>query len=95
MTISLEDVEHIAELARLALTDDEKSRFRAQLSAILDAAGRLQKIDTTSIPVTASVLRVDTVLRDDVVRPPVAPEALLANAADQDAEMFRVNVVLE
>ena len=95
MTISMEDVEHIAELARLGLTDEEKARFRDQLSAILDSAARLQKIDTTGIPATASVLPLDSVLREDIVDPPQVARDLLANAVDQDADMFRVRVVLE
>jgi aspartyl-tRNA(Asn)/glutamyl-tRNA(Gln) amidotransferase subunit C len=50
MTLSLEEVEHIAELAKLALTDEEKSRFREQLSSILDYANSLQALDTSDIP---------------------------------------------
>jgi len=95
MTISLKDVEHIAELARLALTDEEKARYRDQLSAILDSAARLQKIDTTDIPATPSVLPLDSVLREDVISPPLVAPELLANAVEQDADMFRVRVVLE
>lgn len=95
MTLSLKEVEHIAELARLALTDAEKERFREQLSAILDYAARLQAIDTSAIPPTASVLPVDTVLRDDVARPGLPPEQILANAPDQEDNMFRVPVILE
>ena len=95
MTLSLKKVEHIAELARLALTDAEKERFREQLSAILDYAARLQAIDTSAIPPTASVLPVDTVLRDDVARPGLPPEQILANAPDQKDNMFRVPVILE
>lgn len=95
MTLSLKEVEHIAGLARLALTDAEKERFREQLSAILDYAARLQAIDTSAIPPTASVLPVDTVLRDDVSRPGLPPEQILANAPDQEDNMFRVPVILE
>lgn len=95
MTLSLKEVEHIAELARLALTDAEKERFREQLSAILDYAARLQAIDTSAIPPTASVLPVDTVLREDIARPGLPPEQILANAPDQEDNMFRVPVILE
>ena len=95
MTLSLDQVTHIAELARLALTDEEKERFRDQLSAILDYAARLQEIDTSAIPPTASVLPVDTVMRDDVARPGLPPEQILANAPDQEDDMFRVPVILE
>jgi len=95
MSISIDEVERIADLARLALTDEEKERLSDQLSAILDYASRLQKIDTANIPATASVLPLDTILRDDEVRPPSPPGELLANAAEQDADMFRVHAVME
>ena len=93
MILSLEEVEHIAELARLALSTEEKARFREQLSDILDYATRLQAIDTNDIPPTASVLPVDTVLRDDVSRPSTPRDALLGNAADTADGTFRVEAV--
>ncbi len=93
--LSLEEVEHIAELAKLALTDEEKHRFAEQLSAILDYAARLQALDTSSIPPTATVLPVDTVLRDDQARPGMPRDQLLANAEHQEDGMFRVDLVLE
>jgi aspartyl-tRNA(Asn)/glutamyl-tRNA(Gln) amidotransferase subunit C len=93
--LSLEEVEHIAELAKLALTDEEKTLYREQLSAILDYAARLQQIPTDDIPPTATVLPLDTVLRDDVSRPSTPTGEILANAPEQEAEMFRVRVVIE
>ncbi|MBN1429852.1 MAG: Asp-tRNA(Asn)/Glu-tRNA(Gln) amidotransferase subunit GatC [Anaerolineae bacterium] len=95
MTLSQEQITHIAELARLALTDVEKARFREQLSDVLDYAARLQEVDTSAIPPMASVLPVDTVMRDDVARPGMPPEQILANAPDQEDNMFRVPVILE
>ncbi len=93
--LSKEEVEYIAELAKLALTDEEKERFRGQLSAILDYAERLQSLDTSDIPPTASVLPVTTVMRQDVVRPGLPREQLLANTESKEDGMFRVDVVLE
>jgi aspartyl-tRNA(Asn)/glutamyl-tRNA(Gln) amidotransferase subunit C len=90
-----EEVEHIAELAKLALTDEEKERYRTQLSAILDYAAQLQSLDTSNIPPTASVLPVNTVLREDKARPGMPRENLLANAHAQEEGMFRVDVVLD
>lgn len=95
MSLTLEQVEHIAELAKLALTDEEKARFREQLSAILDYVACLQAIDTSNIPPTATVLPVHTVLRDDIARPPTPRDDLLENAAEKEDGMFRVNVVLD
>jgi aspartyl-tRNA(Asn)/glutamyl-tRNA(Gln) amidotransferase subunit C len=95
MTLSLDEVEHIAELARLKLTDEEKARYREQLAAILDYAASLQKIDTEAIPPTASVLPLTTVLRPDEAKASMPTAEALKNANEQDADMFRVRVVLE
>jgi aspartyl-tRNA(Asn)/glutamyl-tRNA(Gln) amidotransferase subunit C len=89
------EVEHIAELAKLALTEDEKVRFRDQLSAILDYAVRLQALDTSAIPPTASALPVDTILREDIARPGMPRDQLLSNTEHKEDGMFRVDVVLE
>ncbi len=56
MSLTLAEVEHIADLARLRLTEDEKARYRQQLSAILDYVAQLQALDTSGIPPTSSVL---------------------------------------
>ena len=93
--LTKEQIEHIAELAKLALTEEEKERFRTQLSVILDHAEQLQKLNTDNIPPTASVLPVHTVLRDDIARPSLPRDLLLANAAAKEDGMFRVDVVLE
>jgi aspartyl-tRNA(Asn)/glutamyl-tRNA(Gln) amidotransferase subunit C len=95
MTLTIEEVEHIAGLARLKLTDEEKARYREQLSAILDYAARLQSLDTTGIPPTSSVLPPRTVLRPDEPRPGLRREDLLANAPDTTDNQFRVPLVLE
>jgi aspartyl-tRNA(Asn)/glutamyl-tRNA(Gln) amidotransferase subunit C len=95
MTLTLEEVEHIAELARLRLTPEEKERYREQLSAILDYAARLQTLDTTGIPPTASVLPPHSALRPDQAQPGLSLEELLRNAPDTEADQFRVPPVLE
>lgn len=100
MTLSLEEIEHIAALARLRLTDDEKARYRQQLSAVLDYMAKLREVDTAHIEPTASVLprrgrEYTPVLRPDVARPSLAPPELLANAPDAVANMFRVPPILE
>jgi aspartyl-tRNA(Asn)/glutamyl-tRNA(Gln) amidotransferase subunit C len=95
MTLTLEEVEHIAGLARLKLTDEEKARYREQLSAILDYAARLQSLDTSGIPPTSSVLPPRTVLRADEPKPGLTREELLANAPDTAEGQFRVPPVLE
>lgn len=95
MTLTLEEVEHIADLARLRLTEEEKNRFRQQLSAILDYAASLQALDTSSIPPTFSVLPVRSRLRPDEPRPGLPREELLRNAPDVENGQFRVPPVLE
>ncbi len=95
MKITRQEVEHIAKLARLELTEEEKDRYQAQLSQILDYAARLQEIDTVGIPPTASVLPVRSVLRPDETRPPLSPEDVLRNAPKTEQQQFKVPPVLE
>jgi len=93
--LSLAQVEHIAELARLSLSDEEKARYQEQLSAILDYAERLQAVDTSAIPPTATVLPLRNVMRADQVLPSMSREDVLANAPQVEAESFRVQAVLD
>jgi aspartyl-tRNA(Asn)/glutamyl-tRNA(Gln) amidotransferase subunit C len=95
MSLSLDEVIHIAELARLELTPEELEKYREQLSAILDYANNLQQVDTSSIPPTSSVLPPRSVLRPDEAGQPLSEEALLRNAPQVDASQFRVPPVLE
>jgi aspartyl-tRNA(Asn)/glutamyl-tRNA(Gln) amidotransferase subunit C len=95
MPLSLAEVEHIASLARLRLTPDEKDRFREQLSAILDYMTMLKRLDTAAIEPTATVLPLRTVLRPDAVTPSLPVDDLLANAPAAEAQRFRVPPVLE
>ncbi len=95
MPISVEDVRHIATLARLKLTREEETRYAEQLSAVLDYAARLNAIDTSQIPPTSSVLPFDAPLREDDPRPCPPRETILSNAPEQEEGMFRVPPVLE
>lgn len=95
MALSIDEVNHIAELARLNLTEEEKARFREQLSAILEYAARLQALDTMGIPPTSSILPARSVLRADHSRPGLALETLLRNAPEVEEDQFRVPPILE
>jgi len=95
MALTLAEVDHIASLARLQLTDEEKARFRDQLSSILDYMATLRRLDTSAIEPTATVLPLRTVLRPDVVTPSLPVGELLALAPAAEAQMFRVPPVLE
>ena len=93
--ISREDVEHVAALARLGLTDEEIDRMQGQLNRILEAVSQLQSVDTSSVGPTAQVIQLENVMRDDVARPSVDREAVLANAPLREGPMLRVPVILE
>jgi aspartyl-tRNA(Asn)/glutamyl-tRNA(Gln) amidotransferase subunit C len=93
--ISREDVEHVAALARLGLTDDEIDLMQGQLNRILEAIGQLQSVDTSSVGPTAQVIALENVMREDVARPGIGREAALANAPLREGPMLRVPVILE
>lgn len=93
MHLSTADVEHIAHLARLALTPDEVEQYRRQLSAILEHFEALKQVDTSAVPPTATVLPLRTVMREDAVRPGLSTEDALANAPDRADGYFRVPAV--
>jgi aspartyl-tRNA(Asn)/glutamyl-tRNA(Gln) amidotransferase subunit C len=95
MPLTPQEVEHIARLARLELTSAEQTRYREQLSAILDHVAQLQKLDTSRIPPTASVFSGDSHLRADQPRPGLTPEALLKNAPEQEKGQFKIPPVFE
>ena len=95
MKLDRKKVEHIAELARLALSDDEKGLYQEQLSAILEYFEHLQKLDTGDISPTASVLPLRSVMRADEARPSFPREDILANAPAAEEGCFEVPAVLE
>lgn len=95
MTLSLQEVEHIAQLARLTLSDEEKALYAAQLSSILDYAARLQSVDVSGIPPTFSVLPEDGELRPDEAHPGLETGVLLENAPQAQDDQFRVPPVFE
>lgn len=93
--ISREDVEHVAALARLGLTEDEIDLMQGQLNRILEAVGQLQAVDTSSVGPTAQVIELENVMREDVARPGIEREAALANAPIREGALLRVPVILE
>lgn len=95
MKLSREEVEHIADLSKLALSDEEITRFQGQLSAILEHFDRLQELETEDIPPTATVLPLRSVMRDDGARPSLEREKVLDNAPEAEDGCFRVPAVLE
>ncbi|MAT43005.1 MAG: Asp-tRNA(Asn)/Glu-tRNA(Gln) amidotransferase GatCAB subunit C [Anaerolineaceae bacterium] len=95
MSLTLQEVEHIAELARLTLSEAEKEEYRGQLSAILDYAQRLLDLDTEGIPPTSSVLPPQSVLRSDEIKPSLGPETVLKNSKHTKDNQFQVPPVME
>jgi len=93
--ISKEQVEHVAKLARLEVSEDEKAMFARQLSAILTYMDQLKEVDTEGVEPTATVLPTENVWREDAVRLSLAQEQALANAPDQADGFFRVPKIIE
>jgi aspartyl-tRNA(Asn)/glutamyl-tRNA(Gln) amidotransferase subunit C len=94
-TLSRSDVEHVAHLARLGLSDDEVTELEGQLNHILEQFAVLSELDTDAIPPTARVIELASVLRDDIVRPGFERETALANAPERTDEHFVVPAVLD
>ena len=95
MSLSKRDVEKIALLARLELTDEEKALYQEQLSAILDYAHRLNQLDITSVPPTSSAVELRSVMREDVIEPGLSLEDVLFNASDETLDQFKIQAVLD
>jgi aspartyl-tRNA(Asn)/glutamyl-tRNA(Gln) amidotransferase subunit C len=95
MPLTLQEVEHIAKLARLELTDEEKNRYREQLSAILDHVAQLQKLDTSAVPPLAGMSGSESHLRPDAPRPGLTPDALFKNAPAHENGQFKIPPVFE
>jgi aspartyl-tRNA(Asn)/glutamyl-tRNA(Gln) amidotransferase subunit C len=94
MSLTTADVEHVARLARLGLSDDETERMREQLSSILEHIAVLQEIDLDRIPPTAQVNALENVLRDDDVSPSLSQETVLAIAPRSRDGFLEVRAVM-
>jgi aspartyl-tRNA(Asn)/glutamyl-tRNA(Gln) amidotransferase subunit C len=90
VAITRDDVLHVARLARLELSDEEVERFGGQLSAILDAVGKVSELDLEDVPPTSHPLDLVNVLSEDVPRPCLSREEALANAPDPEDGFFGV-----
>jgi aspartyl-tRNA(Asn)/glutamyl-tRNA(Gln) amidotransferase subunit C len=93
-TLSRADVEHVAYLARLGLTDAELRTLEGQLNHIVDQYAIFAQLDTDAIPPTAQTIELENILRDDVARESLPPEAVLANAAERDGDFIVVPAIL-
>jgi len=95
MSVTKKDVEHVAKLARLGLSEEEKELFTKQLSDILAFADNLKKLDTKNVPPTSHTIPMKNVLREDKVIPFENTEDILANGPDVEENMFRVPRIIE
>ena len=95
MALTADEVRHIAQLARVGLTDEDVTRFQAQLSVILDNFAALQAIDTEGVRPTAQPQDLLNVERDDAPRPSFPTQAMLANAPAREGDFIRVRRILE
>ena len=95
MEITQQDVEKVAQLARLAVTPAEKDTFARQLSQILTHVDTLNRYETMGVEPTATVMGHVNVFRDDVMRPSLSSDNALANAPEREAEGFVVPKILE
>jgi aspartyl-tRNA(Asn)/glutamyl-tRNA(Gln) amidotransferase subunit C len=95
MAITQQDVEKVAQLARLAVTAAEKETFTKQLAQILTHVDTLNQYDTRGVEPTATVTGQVNVFRDDIVRPSLAVDQALANAPEREQDGFCVPKIIE
>ena len=95
MSLTNEEVRHIAWLARLGVTDSEVERFREELSVILDHFRALEELDTTGVPAAPHASLLHNVLRSDEPSPSLSSEQVLSNAPESEDRFFRVPPILE
>jgi aspartyl-tRNA(Asn)/glutamyl-tRNA(Gln) amidotransferase subunit C len=89
------DVEHVARLARLVLSEADRERMRAELNTILDYIEKLKRVEVEGVEPTTQAVPLVNVMREDEVEPSVPGEAMMANAPDRAGEFFRVPRIIE
>jgi aspartyl-tRNA(Asn)/glutamyl-tRNA(Gln) amidotransferase subunit C len=94
MRVEISEVEHVARLARLRLSEEEKELFTSQLNAILDYVEKLNELDTSAVEPTFHVVSHRNVMREDEVKGSFPQEVSLENAPDQANECFRVPKII-
>jgi len=95
MKLSREEVLHIATIYRLGLSEADIEKARDQLSNILENFEVLKEVDTTNVPPTAQSITLSNVMQDDVPRPSLPSEDVLANAPVREEDFFKLRPVLE
>lgn len=97
MTLTNQDIERLAKLACLVLTDKEKNKFREQLSSVLDYVAQIERLETADVPPTVNAARLENVIREDKtsVYPEEVREEILKNAPRREDNLFRVPPVFK
>ena len=95
MALTGEEVQHIATLCRIGMTDEDLETMPEQLSHILELFRVLQELDTEDVPPTGHSVSLETVVRADEPQGSLSTEDVLANAPRREGDVFRVNIVLE
>lgn len=95
MSVTLRDVEHVASLARLSFTEEEKQRLTQQLNEILAYMEQLNSLDTSHVEPLSHVIELNTVFREDVLTPGLTREEALLNAPAKTDRFFKVPKVIE
>ncbi|HET8578373.1 MAG TPA: Asp-tRNA(Asn)/Glu-tRNA(Gln) amidotransferase subunit GatC [Methylomirabilota bacterium] len=93
--ITLKEVEHVARLARLELSDADKERMRRELDSILSYIDKLRALDTDGVEPTSHAVPMTNVMREDAPRPSFPQEEMLTNAPERSGEFFRVPKIIE
>ncbi|MEE9324442.1 MAG: Asp-tRNA(Asn)/Glu-tRNA(Gln) amidotransferase subunit GatC [Dehalococcoidia bacterium] len=94
MKLSLEEVRHIATLARVGMTEEEMEQLRGQLSDILEHFEVLKQVDTTDVPPTSHPITMGNVLREDQASPSFTREEIMSNAPQEEEGHFKVKLIL-
>lgn len=89
------NVERIAQLARLSLSEEEKEKFSLQLDSIFAYVGKLNELDTSGIEPTSHVLKLINVMREDKQKPSLSREDALRNSSENTGEFFKVPKIIE
>lgn len=95
MKITITDVEHVARLARLELTEDEKRLFAGQMDAIIGYVEKIKELDTSGVVPTSHAVPMENAFRADSVRPSIGLEKALGNAPQRADSFFKVPKVIE
>jgi len=95
MAIDIKHVEHVALLARLQLSEEEKQGLTTDLNNILQYVEKINELDTSNVEPTSHILPIRNVVRADVVKPSPGPEVMLANAPDREESFIKVPAVIE